>query len=272
MLDIYLSLLADLFRGLLLSVSLVSMRYSDGDVVWSYFPYIGRQAFLRTIFVILNSSKQLCRLTLTWCCFVRTNASFYAVYDGHGGDKAARFSAQHLHKYLAGKFPKGLLSTLSLRTNLYVLWFFFSVCDFFDVYLFLYAIHALRYVVCCVYYVRLTWLGDRSGWSPWVGTCFFSRVAQLKNIFGYKWGVSLGFLCADWGNECVRVRGNEQSKWEQLKRRIVRSQWSAHIVSIPWHVINHQDCRRVSKGSGAAAEAVLSGDLQEHGWRFPGRG
>jgi len=40
-------------------------------------------------------------------CVCRCRLSYYAVFDGHGGSRAAKYAAQHLHKIIADKFPKG---------------------------------------------------------------------------------------------------------------------------------------------------------------------
>jgi len=37
----------------------------------------------------------------------RCRLSYYAVFDGHGGSRASKYAAQHLHKIIADKFPKG---------------------------------------------------------------------------------------------------------------------------------------------------------------------
>ncbi|XP_061537489.1 LOW QUALITY PROTEIN: integrin-linked kinase-associated serine/threonine phosphatase 2C [Phycodurus eques] len=36
-----------------------------------------------------------------------SGASYFAVFDGHGGARASRFAAEHLHHILAKKFPRG---------------------------------------------------------------------------------------------------------------------------------------------------------------------
>ncbi|XP_019716977.1 integrin-linked kinase-associated serine/threonine phosphatase 2C isoform X1 [Hippocampus comes] len=36
-----------------------------------------------------------------------SGASYFAVFDGHGGTRASRFAAEHLHHILATKFPRG---------------------------------------------------------------------------------------------------------------------------------------------------------------------
>lgn len=36
-----------------------------------------------------------------------SNVSYFAVFDGHGGARASRFAAEHLHHNLAKKFPSG---------------------------------------------------------------------------------------------------------------------------------------------------------------------
>jgi len=41
------------------------------------------------------------------CCAARCRLSYYAVFDGHGGGRASKYAAQHLHKIIADKFPKG---------------------------------------------------------------------------------------------------------------------------------------------------------------------
>lgn len=41
------------------------------------------------------------------CSFVRTRVAYYGVFDGHGGSKASKYAAEHLHKIIAQKFPKG---------------------------------------------------------------------------------------------------------------------------------------------------------------------
>jgi len=40
-------------------------------------------------------------------CVIRCRLSYYAVFDGHGGCRASKYAAQHLHKIIADKFPKG---------------------------------------------------------------------------------------------------------------------------------------------------------------------
>lgn len=37
----------------------------------------------------------------------RSRVSYFAVFDGHGGARASRFAAEHLHHNLAKKFPSG---------------------------------------------------------------------------------------------------------------------------------------------------------------------
>jgi len=51
-------------------------------------------------------------LVVTWAAghlFVslRSRVSYFAVFDGHGGARASRFAAEHLHHNLAKKFPTG---------------------------------------------------------------------------------------------------------------------------------------------------------------------
>ncbi|XP_013397895.1 integrin-linked kinase-associated serine/threonine phosphatase 2C [Lingula anatina] len=36
-----------------------------------------------------------------------TRVAYFAVFDGHGGDRASKYAATHLHKNIACKFPKG---------------------------------------------------------------------------------------------------------------------------------------------------------------------
>ncbi|XP_034720563.1 integrin-linked kinase-associated serine/threonine phosphatase 2C isoform X2 [Etheostoma cragini] len=36
-----------------------------------------------------------------------SRVSYFAVFDGHGGARASRFAAEHLHLHLAKKFPVG---------------------------------------------------------------------------------------------------------------------------------------------------------------------
>ncbi|XP_036392796.1 integrin-linked kinase-associated serine/threonine phosphatase 2C isoform X1 [Megalops cyprinoides] len=38
--------------------------------------------------------------------------AYFAVFDGHGGSRASRFAAEHLHKILAQKFPRGEVENL----------------------------------------------------------------------------------------------------------------------------------------------------------------
>uniref|UniRef100_A0A3B4WBM5 Integrin-linked kinase-associated serine/threonine phosphatase 2C n=1 Tax=Seriola lalandi dorsalis TaxID=1841481 RepID=A0A3B4WBM5_SERLL len=38
---------------------------------------------------------------------VQTRVSYFAVFDGHGGARASRFAAEHLHHNLSKKFPSG---------------------------------------------------------------------------------------------------------------------------------------------------------------------
>jgi integrin-linked kinase-associated serine/threonine phosphatase 2C len=38
----------------------------------------------------------------------RETLSYYAVFDGHAGPRAADFCARHMHKVLAGKLSKAL--------------------------------------------------------------------------------------------------------------------------------------------------------------------
>lgn len=45
-----------------------------------------------------------------WCA----SCSYYAVFDGHGGTRASKHAAEHLHRNLKERLPKGaklLLST-----------------------------------------------------------------------------------------------------------------------------------------------------------------
>lgn len=41
-----------------------------------------------------------------------SNVSYFAVFDGHGGARASRFAAEHLHHNLAKKFPTGDVDNL----------------------------------------------------------------------------------------------------------------------------------------------------------------
>jgi len=36
------------------------------------------------------------------------SCSYYAVFDGHGGTRASKHAAEHLHRNLKERLPKGL--------------------------------------------------------------------------------------------------------------------------------------------------------------------
>ena len=38
-----------------------------------------------------------------------SQAAYYGVFDGHAGPRASEYTAQHLHKNILAKFPKGEL-------------------------------------------------------------------------------------------------------------------------------------------------------------------
>ena len=40
-------------------------------------------------------------------CAFRSRMCYYGVFDGHAGPRAAQFAADHLHKNIILKFPKG---------------------------------------------------------------------------------------------------------------------------------------------------------------------
>uniref|UniRef100_A0A3Q2YRX2 Integrin-linked kinase-associated serine/threonine phosphatase n=1 Tax=Hippocampus comes TaxID=109280 RepID=A0A3Q2YRX2_HIPCM len=44
---------------------------------------------------------------MSGCLSTLSGASYFAVFDGHGGTRASRFAAEHLHHILATKFPRG---------------------------------------------------------------------------------------------------------------------------------------------------------------------
>ncbi|XP_077961938.1 integrin-linked kinase-associated serine/threonine phosphatase 2C isoform X4 [Gasterosteus aculeatus] len=43
-----------------------------------------------------------------------SRVSYFAVFDGHGGARASRFAAEHLHHILANKFPSGLTGNMDV--------------------------------------------------------------------------------------------------------------------------------------------------------------
>ena len=61
--------------------------------------------------VALQAKKGSNKLELMFLyCLSRTCSSrmcYYGVFDGHAGPKAAQFAAEHLHKNIVLKFPKG---------------------------------------------------------------------------------------------------------------------------------------------------------------------
>lgn len=68
--------------------SIYTYTYSHMGVVFYFFPSLPLFA------------------NIDWC-FRRSRASYFAVFDGHGGTRASRFAAEHLHHILATKFPRG---------------------------------------------------------------------------------------------------------------------------------------------------------------------
>lgn len=40
-------------------------------------------------------------------CLYRSRMCYYGVFDGHAGHRASQFAAEHLHKNIILKFPKG---------------------------------------------------------------------------------------------------------------------------------------------------------------------
>jgi hypothetical protein len=55
----------------------------------------------------------VCNVFAVPLCFYRSHLSFYGVFDGHGGRKASKYAAEHLHKIIAQKFPKGNVTVTS---------------------------------------------------------------------------------------------------------------------------------------------------------------
>lgn len=74
-----------------------------------------------------------------YCCIFallpRSRLSFYGVFDGHGGKKASKYAADHLHKIIAQKFPKGNVVVTSSQLQIIVFnmnfwWvFFFGIIE-----------------------------------------------------------------------------------------------------------------------------------------------
>ena len=44
--------------------------------------------------------------------------AYYGVFDGHAGPKASDYTAQHLHKNIADKFPKGGLQYVVIMCSI----------------------------------------------------------------------------------------------------------------------------------------------------------
>ena len=41
-------------------------------------------------------------------CMCRSRVAYYGVFDGHGGDKASKYTAEHLHQNIRSLLPKGV--------------------------------------------------------------------------------------------------------------------------------------------------------------------
>lgn len=62
----------------------------------------------------------MCGFTSSCACLLRSQLSYYGVFDGHAGHRASQFTAQHLHKIIADKLPKGvIMKTLVLCAHLH---------------------------------------------------------------------------------------------------------------------------------------------------------
>ena len=63
-------------------------------------------------YLIIHSIKQkpgnvMCILWNSSSSPYRSRTAYYGVFDGHAGPRASKFTAEHLHKNIVAKFPKG---------------------------------------------------------------------------------------------------------------------------------------------------------------------
>ena len=57
--------------------------------------------------VILVVSSLLASTVYDYFFFFRSKMCYYGVFDGHAGHRASQFAAEHLHKNIMLKLPKG---------------------------------------------------------------------------------------------------------------------------------------------------------------------
>ena len=67
-------------------------------VVYIHMQLYGERLHMNSRFVTACASHHL-----------SSRAAYYGVFDGHAGPRASEYTAQHLHKNILAKFPKGEL-------------------------------------------------------------------------------------------------------------------------------------------------------------------
>ena len=54
--------------------------------------------------------------------FYRNRASYFAIFDGHGGKQASEYCAKNLHIHLIRHSPNGIISKLSKSLKIRIYW------------------------------------------------------------------------------------------------------------------------------------------------------
>ena len=83
---------------------------------WMLYPGVGCRIMLCT----LVDTVRRCRLSYYYAVDIvrRCRLSYYAVFDGHGGSRASKYAAEHLHKIIADKLPvHGNLTSLHVYSG-----------------------------------------------------------------------------------------------------------------------------------------------------------